>query len=152
MAALTTTHPQFNRIAPHLPVGTATIIRKFAAQLFGEAGDVLKVCTLGRGDKITAGCFVQCAALDDVADHVLSLEVTNGTTTKTIIHESTVGQAGGLVRPTLAPASEDGVNYVVPDTGYWVQAICDTAAATEAAGDIVIGVEITGHRDNELTE
>lgn len=152
MAAITTTHPQYNRLIPHLPMGSAFVIRKFADQEFGEAGDILKVCPLGRGDVIGAGCFVQVDDIDDATAQVFSMEVTNGTTTKTIIDGATTGQAGGLVRPTKSPTVEDGVGFVVPDETYHVRLICDTAATTEAAGDIVVGVEIGGHRDNQLTE
>lgn len=153
MAAITTKHPQYNRLPPHIPAGAAFLVRKFAAQLFGEAGDILQVCPLGRGDVIGAGCFVQTADLDDGGTaHVFSMEVTNGTVTKTIIDGSTAGQAGGLARPSKAPGTEDGVGFVVPDETYHIRLICDTAATTEQAGDIQVGVEIGGHRDNQLTE
>lgn len=151
-------HPHYNSPAPHLPVGDATLIRSFSLSStttqFGVQDDVLMVCTLGRGDKIGGGCFVQTDDLDTGATHVMSLEVTNGTTTKTVIDGATTGQAGGLVRPTKDPSTEDGVGYVVPDGTYWVQAICDTAAAGEqASATLVVGVQICGHRDNdELTE
>lgn len=154
MAATTTTHPNYNRLPP-MPSGSnsAILVRKFEAQLFGEAGDILKVCPLGRGMVIGPGTCVQLDEVDDGSNtHVFSLEVYNGTVTKTVIDGSTAGQAGGLARPSKAPATEDGVNFVVPDGTYYLRLICDTAANSEAAADIIVTVEIGGARDNQLTE
>lgn len=156
MAAITTKHPQYNRLPPS-PTGsnTAMLVRKFLSQLFGEAGDILLVCPLSRGMVIGAGCFVQLSDIDTGSPaHVFSMEIVDsGDVVKaTVIDGSTAGQAGGLARPSKAPATENGVGYVVPADGYKLRLICDTAAATEAAGTIVVGVEIGGARDNQLTE
>lgn len=157
MAAITTKHPQFNRLPPNPTDNkTAMLFREFADQLFGEAGDILEVCPLARGMVIGAGCFVQLEDIDTggTPAHVFSMEVVNGSDVvqATVIDGATTGQAGGLVRPTKGPATEDGVGYVVPADGHKLRLICDTAAATEAAGDILVGVEIGGARDNQLTE
>jgi len=155
MAAATTKHPQFNRLPPN-PSGnySSMLFREFASQEFGESGDILEVCPLSRGMVIGAGCFVQLAALDSGSAHVFSMEIVDSADTvkATVIHEDTSGQAGGLARPTAAPGTEDGVGYVVPDDGYKLRLICDTASTGEQAGDILVGVEIGGARDNQLTE
>ena len=153
MAAITTTHPQYNRLPP-MPTdgGSAMLTRLFEDQLFGEAGDILKVCPLARGMVIGAGTMVQTGDHDTSTGHVFSVEVTNGTVTKTVIDGSTAGQAGGLARPSKAPATEDGVGFVVPDNTYHLRLICDTAATGEQAADVLVQVEIGGARDNQLTE
>lgn len=153
MAATDTKHPQYNRLPPQ-PTGgyVSSLIRKFASNLFGEDGDIRRICPVGRGVVIGAGCFVQTGDGDTGTAHVFDMKITNGATTKTIISGSTAGQAGGLVRPTKAPSVEDGVGFVVPDDGYYIYLECTTAAGTEQAADIVVGVEFLGARDNQLTE
>jgi hypothetical protein len=120
------------------------VVGKYASWPGGEAGDKLIVRKLPQGCKIVDAYI--CTADRDTSTsptHVMSLEVTNGTTTKTIIDGTTVGQTGGIIRPTKAPGTEDGIGYVVPDAGYYLRVITDTAAATEAAGIIIVSVTLT---------
>jgi hypothetical protein len=157
MAASTTTHSQFNRLFPHLPIGQAVPSRSFTlAQHFGEAGDKLKVGIAGKGDKCGGNSWVQISDVDTHATptHTFSLVVTDGTTVKTIIHESTAGQAGGVARSSKIPATENGVGFCVPAKNWWYELVCVAAAATEAAsGTVVVGIDINGHRDTgDLTE
>lgn len=155
MAAITTKHKNFNRLPPN-PTGSYSSIlyREFSDQEFGEEGDILEVCPLGRGMVIGGGSFVQLADLDSGSAHVFSVEIVDSSDTvkATLIDGSTTGQTGGIARPSKVPATEDGVGYVVPGEGYKLRLICDTAASTEVSGDILVAVEIGGARDNQLTE
>lgn len=157
MAATTTRHPDYNRLPPHLPPGDASLARSFTlAQHFGEAGDILEVCPIGRGDILGAGCAVRISDVDTHATplHVFSLELfKTGETAKVAIDGSTAGQTGGVARPTKIPATENAIGWPVDSKGWQVRVICDTAAATEAAaGTVEVFVHIMGHRDNQLTE
>lgn len=155
--ATTTRHPNYNRLAPN-PTGSnsAKLFRLFSDPTFGTLGDILEVCPLARGMVIGPGCVVQTDEIDDGTDTVvISLEIVDDSdvVVATVIDGSDVGQAGGLAQPTKAPATEDGVGYVVPADNYKLRLIVDTAANSEAAAkDILVVVDIGGARDNQLTE
>lgn len=84
---------------------------------------------------------------------VVSLQVTNGTTTKTIIHQSSAGQAGGFVRPSKAASSEDGVGFTIDDDNYYLRLLYSTGAATAAAVACKVSITLSGfYESGAVTE
>lgn len=118
-------------------------------------GDTLGLIQLPVKGITIVDAFVQTADMDTNATPtvVFSLQVSNGTTTKTIIHQSTAGQAGGFVRPSKAAASEDGIGYTLPDDNYYLRLLYDTGAATAAAVTVTVGITLSGfYESGAVTE
>ena len=139
MAALTVLASSFKDIALKLWEG-GLLSRSFthpSSTDLGEAGDIVKFYALPRNAKIEWGRLRIPTALDTGAGLVLSVELTDGTTVKTLIHETDIGQAGGLAEPSTGLANEDGVGFVIPSDGWEARVIVDTGVGTaEAAGDV----------------
>lgn len=150
--ATTTTHGKFNEVySPHNEA--IPFVRSFTVAL-GVLADAAKVLKIPRGRRIT-NPWLQSGDRDTHATptHTMSLVITNGTTTKTLIHESDVGQAGGVARPSKIPATEDGLDFVAPDDTYWLQVTVTAAAATAvadgaAAAKLLVGGNISGAYDS----
>ena len=107
----------------------------FAAAVKLTSGDELYMFDLPFGAKILDG-YLSTNDLDDgTAAVVLSVEVTDDTTTKTLIDGSTVGQAGGFIRPSKTPATEDAIGYVTGNGSFRVRVYVDTTAN----GDVPTG-------------
>lgn len=163
MAAITVRHSQFGRLFS-TQVPCPPFHRRFALTAhFGEAGDILEIGIAGPGDRVGVNCAVQISDVDTHATptHTFSLELVSDEATpqvKTIIHEATTGQAGGVARSTLAPSVEDGVGFIVPATrgvNWQYRLICDAAAATQAAAGVVnVFLDVISYRDSDsgLTE
>lgn len=140
--------------APVGASGTSTFILSETVASFGSASDTLKLVQVPKGVTVGGGCFVQISDVDTNATptFVFSLQITDGTTTKTIIHQATTGQTGGLVRSTKIPATENGVGFVTDNSNYWIQILTDTAQATGASGTLVYGIQLDGfYRSGTIT-
>lgn len=109
----------------------------------GAITDSRKLFMLPRGIQIP-DCMMQLGDLDTGAALVLSLRISNGTTTKYLIHQTTVGQAGGVIRPTKIGTTEDGPAFITPDASYWVDLYVDTAANVAQAGNVHISFHFAG--------
>lgn len=111
----------------------------------GATNDILKVVKVPRGVQFV-DCFVQSTDGDTNATPtaVFSLEVYDGTTTKTLIHESTILQGGGLIRPTLVGSTEDGIGFTTNNDNFYLRIKYDTGAATAASSTINIGLTLSG--------
>lgn len=117
--------------------------------------DTFGIITLPVKGLTIVDAFVQAGDMDTNATPtvVFSLQVTNGTTTKTIIHQSTVGQAGGYIRPSKAAASEDGVGFTLDDDNYYLRLLYTTASATPAAVACKVGIVLSGfYESGAVTE
>jgi len=130
------------------PVGKPSvnaIIVKLTSVTPGSTNDTLKLCQSARNITVV-DAYVQMSDGDTNATPTLvfSLQVTDGTTTKTIIHQSTAGQAGGLVRPTKVPATEDGLGFTLDNENYWFRLLWVTQAATAAAVSITTCILVCG--------
>lgn len=112
----------------------------------GAAADILRICKLESSRIQIADCFIRCSDMDTNGSPTLvfTLRVTDGTTTKVLIHQSTVGQAGGVIRPTKVPATEPGVGFVTTNGDFRVELLIDTGAATAAAGTLEVGLTLNG--------
>lgn len=107
-------------------------------------GDILKVRGLPKGSTIGHGCALIFGDHDTGAGLVVSLRASNGTTHKYIIHQSTVGQAGGIAIPSKSPATETAIGWVIPDTTYDLEILIDTQAAGGQAAIAMIQLELLG--------
>lgn len=142
----TTTHPYFDSVLNAPEGGTCEITRSFAGLTLGAEDDVAKVAQVPRGRRIT-NPFIQSGDFDSGAAHLMSLELTDGSTTKVLIDQTNIGQAGGLARPSKAQSVEDGLDFVVPGAGWWLQVRCTTAAGGAQAAALVVGFGVGGHYD-----
>lgn len=107
-------------------------------------GDILKVRGLPKGVTIGAGCRLIFGDHDSGAGLVVSLRASNGTTNKYIIHQSAVGQTGGIALPSKAPTTEDAIGWVVPDATYDLEILIDTQAVGAQAAIAKIQLELLG--------
>lgn len=107
-------------------------------------GDILKVRGLPKGCTIGLGCGLIFGDHDTGAGLVVSLRASNGTTHKYIIHQSAVGQTGGIAIPSKSPVTENAIGWVVPDTTYDLEILIDTQAAAGQAGIAKIQLELLG--------
>lgn len=149
----TTLHKHWERtVAPEGP--DATVVRSFTTTTALAASDVLKLLRVPRGRKVV-DAWMRASDIDTHATPtvVLTLRTNDGSAQKAIIHQSTVGQGGGLARPTKIAATEPGLGYTFDDGDYWIEVFVDTVAATPAAGAIQVGVTLSGYRDpGDITE
>lgn len=108
-----------------------------------EAGDIVRFFKLPRGAKILWG-RLRPGDFDSngTPTIVLSVEITDGTTVKTLIHQAAVGQTGGLAFPTSANFSnEDALGFVIPADGWEARVLVDTVAATTQAAAVSLQVD-----------
>lgn len=146
MAAVNGTY--YNYFIPPAPQGTARLDIPIFTETFtpGSTNDTRRLIKVPVNIVFTADTFVQCSDMDiGTPALVMSLRVTDGTTTKYLIHQSTVGQAGGLARPTKIPATENAIGWCTDNVNYWVELLIDTQAAMAASGTFVYGVGMTGY-------
>lgn len=141
-----------------IPAGyqaTSFVVKATTLTATMATGDILKIAKIQAKGISVIDAFVQSADLDTNATPlvVFSLQISDGTTTKTIIHQSTVGQAGGFIRPTKANSSEDGIGFVTDNDNYALQILFDTGAATAAAVIMRVGITLDGfYLSGEVTE
>lgn len=158
MAAETLTHSQFRRLLPHALPGSNPSRKITITAGFGEVGDIHRIAILGKGDKLGANFAVQIAQIDSHATptHTFNLRAfKTGEAALILIHESTVGQTGGIARSSKVNATENGVGAIIPSEGYELQLICVAAAATQVAGPTtaVVCMDLCSYRDTgEITE
>lgn len=138
----------YNFTIPPAPIGSARDITAIFSETFtpGALNDTRRLNKVPINVTFGPGTFIQCADLDSGGSPalVLTLRVTDGTTTKVLISASTVGQAGGLARPTLAPGTETAIGWTTDGNGYWIELLYATAAATAASGVFQWGIHMVG--------
>lgn len=138
------------------PVGgsSSSFAIKLTSVTPGATSDVLKVTPVPRGVTFT-DALVQFSDGDTNATPTLvfSLQVTDDSTTKTLVHQSTIGQTGGIIRPTKVNATEDGIGFTTDNDNYYLRILYTTGAATAASSTVVVGVDLSGwYPDGALTE
>lgn len=115
-----------------------------------EADDVVKVFKLPQGTKIVYG-GIEAEALDSGNTLTLDLIVTDGTTTKLIFDECTIGQAGGAAfsRDVSAAGEQDAfdtnsaIGFVTDNGDYYVALRCGVAPTTPGNDGIRVTVGYT---------
>lgn len=110
----------------------------------GSTNDTRKLLKVPRNVTFGAGTFMQVGDMDSGSALVLTLRVTDGTTTKVLIHQSTVGQAGGIARPTKIGTTEDGIGFTTNNHNYWVELLISTQAAGAQSANFTYGIEMSG--------
>lgn len=138
----------YNFTIPPAPVGSNRDITPIFSETFtpGATGDNRRLVKLPINVAFGAGTFIQVSDGDTHATPtlVLTLRVTDGTTTKVLIHESTIGQTGGIARPTKIPATENAIGWNTDNNNYWLDLLFTTGAATAASMTFVYGVQMIG--------
>lgn len=132
-----------------IPVGNDAvefIVKNTTNVSYMATNDINKIAQLECKGITVKDCYVQIGDVDTNATPlaVFDLQLTDGTTTKTLISGATTGQAGGLVRPTKVPTTEDGVGFVLTNKSWWVQIKWTTGAATAAAVAMWVGLTLDG--------
>lgn len=132
-----------------IPVGSETaefVVKNTTDASYMGTNDVNKIAQITSKGITIKDCYVMVADADTHATPtaVFDLQVTDGTTTKTLISGATTAQAGGLVRPTSLPATEDGIGFVTTNKNFWIQIKWTTAAATAAAVALWVGLTLDG--------
>jgi hypothetical protein len=130
------------------PVGSNRDITPVFSETFtpGSTGDIRQLLKLPINVCFGAGTFVQISDgdTDGTPAIVFSLRVTDGTTTKYLIYQSTAAQAGGLARPSLIPATENAIGFVTDNSDYRLELLIDTQADAAAAVTMVYGLHMCG--------
>lgn len=137
----------YNFTIPPAPAGSARDITAIFDETFtpsGATNDTRRLHKVPINITFGSGCFLQVPDVDTGNAIVLTLRVTDGTTTKVLIHESTVGQAGGLVRPTKSPSVEDGIGWTTDNNNYRVELLYSTQAGAAVSGKFVWGIHMIG--------
>lgn len=138
----------YNFTIPPAPVGSNRDITPVFIETFtpGATGDNRRLIKIPINVACGAGTFFQVSDMDTNATPtlVLTLRITDGTTTKILIHESTIGQTGGIARPTKIPATENGIGFITNTNNYWLDLLYTTGAATGASGTFVYGLHMVG--------
>lgn len=149
---MATTYEAKSYKQPALDYPLQIMERVSKAEEFGTStalviNDVIKFFKLPPGAKLL-GASIEAEDIDTHATPTitLSLIVTNGTTTKTVIDGSTVGQGGGIVfaESDATGAAQTGwKGYVCNGKDWYVGVKVKAAAATAAAGDIIASIRYT---------
>lgn len=129
------------------PVGVARDVTPILTETFapGALNDTRRLFKVPINITFGAGTFMQVGDMDTSTGLVLTLRVTDGTTTKVLISASTVGQAGGIARPTLGPTVETAIGWTTNNNDYWVELLIATAATgTATSAAFTYGVEMNG--------
>lgn len=114
-----------------------------------EADDVVKVFKLPQGAKVLYG-VIETESLA-ASDLTLDLIVSDGTTTKLIFDECTIGVAGGradsrdagAVGELSAFTADSAIGYVIPNGEFYCALRCGTAPTTPANDGIRISIGYT---------
>lgn len=128
------------------PVGSSRDLTPFFTDTFspGATNDTRRLNKVPINVCFGAGTWMQPGDMDTGAGLVLTLRVTDGTTTKVLIDASTAGQAGGLVRPTKGPTVETGIGFVTDNNNYWVELLYATQAAGAQSAAFNWGIQMCG--------
>lgn len=148
------THTDYYSPGPFPDLGSAWFYRHVDETTIGAADeDTYRLFTLKRGMRI-CDALLQNEQGDTHATPTgeVDLEITDGTTTKTII-DAVAMETAGLSRPSKANATEDAIGFIVPNDDWWCQLRANTVAATSTAHDYHVLVQVSPHRKGgELTE
>lgn len=136
----------YDRTIIPAPVGSNRDITASFKETFtpGSTNDIRRLCKVPANVCFGAGTYFQVGDMDSGTALVLTLRVTDGTTTKVLIHESTAGQAGGVARPTKGPTVENGINFVTDNNDYRVELLYSTQATGAQEADFIWALHLVG--------
>lgn len=142
MAAETFTNEAFHYPA-RFPRGDGWMICEEATREY-EENDIIKGPKVRKGSKICNAVLALSDEIDEDASPTatMTLRLNNGTTQVSLVTLSTTqtGTANGVVQYLNAPA---GINHLVEDDGYWVEAIVDAAVANPKTAIVTLGVQVS---------
>lgn len=136
----------YNFTIPPAPVGSNRDCTAIFKETFspGALNDIRYLLKLPINVTFGAGTFMQVGDMDTGTTLTLTLRVTDGTTTKVLISASTVGQAGGVARPTLGPTVETAIGWTTDNNNYRLELLYAAAATGAQSADFVYGLHMTG--------
>ena len=137
----------YNYFIPPAPQGSARLDIPIFTETFtpGSTNDTRRLLKVPINVVFTADTFIQVADMDSGSALVMTLRVTDGTTTKVLIDQTTIGQTGGIARPTKIPATENAIGWCTDNVNYWVELLIVTQAAGATSGAFVYGIGMTGY-------
>lgn len=138
----------YNYFVPPTPQGTARLDIPIFSETFtpGATNDTRRLIKVPINIVFTADTFFQISDADSGGTAlVLTLRVTDGTTTKVLIDASAAGGTGGLARPSKIPATENAIGFCTDTVNYWVELLIATQATTAASCTFVYGIGMTGY-------
>lgn len=134
-------------LLPPLPTGKPYTVCTPYTETFapGALNDTRKLQQINsRGITFGANTYMQVGDMDSGTALVLTLRVTDGTTTKVLIDGSTVGQAGGIARPTKIGTTETAIGWTTTSPNFWIELLIATAATGAQSAVFTYAVEMTG--------
>lgn len=137
----------FDRYIIPSPVGSNRDITPMFSETFtpGSTNDIRKLIKVPINCTFGAGTFFQAGDMDSGTALVLTLRATDdGSTFKTLIHQSTAGQAGGIARPTKGPTVEDGIGFTTDSSDWWVELLISTQATGAQSATFIYGIHLCG--------
>lgn len=137
----------YNYFIPPAPQGSARLDIPIFTETFtpGSTNDTRRLLKVPINVVFTADTFIQVADMDSGSALVMTLRVTDGTTTKVLIDQTTIGQTGGIARPTKIPATENAIGWCTDNVNYWIELLIVTQAAGATSGAFVYGIGMTGY-------
>lgn len=132
---------------PPAPVGAARDVTPIFTETFapGALNDTRRLMKVPINVCCGANSFLQVGDMDSGTTLTLTLRITDGTTTKVLISASTVGQAGGIARSTLAPSVENGIGFVTDNNSYRLELLIAAAATGATSAQFTWGFHMTGY-------
>lgn len=107
-------------------------------------GDILNIVRVPKRVMIGTDWKIWCGDMDSGAGLVMTLQLFDGTTAFPIIHQTTVGQAGGVAIPSKGPVTETGVGKIIDDKDWILRLLIDTQATGNTAGKFMIQAHYSG--------
>jgi hypothetical protein len=107
-------------------------------------GDILNIVRVPKRCMIGANWAIHCGDLDTGTGLVFTLQLYDGTTAFPLIHQTTVGQAGGVAIPSKGPATETGIGKIIDDKDWYLRLLIDTQATGNQAARFMIQAHYSG--------
>jgi hypothetical protein len=139
--------PYYGFYVPPAPVGSARDITPVYTETFvpGALNDTRRLIKVPINVCCGGNSFMQVGDMDTGTALVLTLRITDGTTTKVLISASTVGQAGGIARSTLGPTVENAIGFVTDNNNYRLELLIATAATGAQSAALTWGFNMVGY-------
>lgn len=131
-----TTGDNYNAPVPNAGNGTTQTLyfeHAVTTATFASNGDRVNLRPLPRSARIV-GFYLKSTDLDTATALTLTLRVSDGTTTHSLLSASTIGQAGGSATPE--GNNESGMLFETDNGDYELQLVSPAAAGTPAAGTV----------------
>lgn len=115
-----------------------------ANMTLGSTGDIYNIITIPKRIQSGADWKIWMGDHDTGAGLVVTLRLWDGATAFPLIHQSSVGQGGGVAVPSKGPATETGIGKITDDRDWSLQLLIDTQAGSAQAGRIWVQCHLNG--------